>query len=112
MRTVLIVGVVLALCFVGTASDSIPLLKLDHPCAHSKLKALDNTVWSLSIESEQNPNTYYTRMYKCKECKAQVLIQQAIEMPEVKEVKCDKQHLESFDWAQWGTSPILIPTNE
>ena len=95
MKKLLFIGIVLAACFVGTASDTADLT-IKHPCRHDKLKALNEIDWTLEILGAKGGlRTHYHRMYKCKECKVQLLIQQAIVIPEV---KCEKQHWESSNF--------------
>jgi len=118
MKNLLLIVIVGSLCFVGTASDITDTTTYDYevtnwgllievppePCSHDKLKAVEDSVWGVDIQAD--PRMVMHRMYRCKKCKALVLIQQAVEVAEQKE--CEKAHLEDL---MWDSGAITVPLN-
>lgn len=115
MKKLLLVGIVLAVCFVGTASDEAYITTTNSDmnfdavvtladttttlewngdgylldprmtitmgmteCQHPKLKALGDNCWGNISSHEFCPTEYRQRAYKCRECKKEIVILQAI----------------------------------
>jgi hypothetical protein len=114
MKNLLIAGIVLATCFIGTASDTTFFATSDAivtladatttleatdllyhtteavyivspvECQHEKLKALDDNCWGYISKHHLCPTEYRQRAYQCKECKEKIVILQAILIEENK----------------------------